>query len=774
MKRMRALEIVGAGMFFAMCGGAIAQDNAVPFLNQSLSPASIAPGSKTFTLTVNGSGFASSAVVNWNGSSRLTEVISSSQLKATIEASDVAKPQTAWITVTNSAPGGGTSNVIFFPVRDKSSSLGMAVSEPFAGATAVAIGDFNNDGKLDVAWTASNGLNVSLGNGNGTFQPPIVTSGFGGSLIQLVTGDFNGDGNLDLALGGDWGVTVLLGDGKGGFTESSYIDAFTGGNAGIGVADFNHDGRLDIYIAGWEGPYDEFEILTGNGDGTFGYSYGYVTGSPQGQGDFGILSGAPAVGDFNQDGYLDLAIGGYPNGNDGEIEIFLGNASGAFTQGTTISGVYAINVATADVNNDGKLDLITDYGCVLLGNGDGTFQSCNALPFSGEIGGIGDFTGNHILDVVNGIVGLESGVAVDLGAGNGTFSTDFTFLGPYIPGAVGDFNNDGRLDIVASSGFDGYLLLQTTVDLTPFSLGFGNQNVGTSSAAQTATLTNVGTSALEVGTISISGSGSKNFSQTNNCSSSLAAGASCTISVTFAPAAGGKFSASLGVSYKGTGSPQSVALSGTGVTPPTVTLLPTSLSYATQLFGTSSPAQTATLSNTGDQAVSISNIAVSGPFTETNNCPRSLGEFGACQIQIVFAPAGPGAASGTLSVTDNATGSPQQVALSGVGTVITLSPIAVNFGSQSVGTLSSAAPITLSNVGTTGVSITSIAITGADPRDFLEANNCGSTLAANSGCTIEVKFRPTAAGARSAAVSISDNGGASPQTVALSGTGTGN
>lgn len=760
-------------MLFAMCVGTAAQNNAVPFLTQSLNPASVAPGSKTFTLIVNGTGFASSAVVNWNGSARLTEVLSSNRLKATIDASDVAKPQTAWITVTNSAPGGGTSNVIFFPVRNESSSLGMAISEPFTGATAVAVGDFNNDGKLDVAWVTSGTLNTSLGNGDGTFQPPIANSA-PLSANYLLTGDFNGDGNLDLALGNDGGVTVLLGNGKGEFTESSRTDAFTGGNNGIGVGDFNHDGRLDIYIAGWEAGNDEFAILTGNGDGTFGWDCCYITGSMPNAGDFGVLSGAPAVGDFNRDGYLDLAIGGYPNGNDGEIEIFFGNASGGFIQGTTISGVYAINVATADVNNDGKLDLITDSGCVLLGNGDGTFQPCTALPAIGEVDGVGDFTGNHILDIASTDTYLPSEVAVSLGAGDGTFPTYFTFLGPTSglgAGAIGDFNNDGKLDVVTSGG---YLLIQTTVDLTPIALSFGNQNVGTSSAAQTATLTNVGTSSLAIGKIGITGSGSKNFGQTNNCSSILAAGASCTISVTFAPAAGGTFTASLRVSYKGTGSPQSVTLSGTGVTPPTVTLLPTSLTYTTQLVGTSSPARAATLTNTGDQSVAISNISISGPFTQTNNCAPSLGQFGTCQIQIVFTPTEPGTASGTLSVTDNATGSPQQVALRGVGTVITLSPTAINFGSQNIGTLSSAAPITLRNIGTTAVSITSIAITGTDPKDFLEANNCGSTLAANASCTIEVKFRPTATGARSAAVSITDNGGASPQTVALSGTGTQN
>jgi hypothetical protein len=768
MKPLSVLGIMRAAVLFSMCAVAAAQNNAVPFLTQSLNPASAAPGSKAFTLTVNGTGFASSAVVNWNGSTRLTEVISSSQLKATINASDVSKPQTAWITVTNSAPGGGTSNVIFFPVRGESASIGMAISQPFAGASAVVVGDFNNDGKLDVAWATEGTLNVSLGNGNGTFQPPITTSGF--ENPQLVTGDFNGDGNLDIVAAASDGFWVLLGNGDGTFTTSFTADPFDGGNDGIAVADFNQDGCLDILAGGWQLDEAFFRIYTGNCDGTFTGSLEYQTGVLGEQGS-GVTPGDPAIGDYNKDGHLDLAVGGYPNSAFGEIEIFLGGRGGYFSQSNTLA-VYSVNVTTADVDKDGKLDLITDSGCVLLGNGNGTFQPCIALPAGGEIDGIGDFTGNHRLDVASNEADVPPGVAINLGAGNGTFPSVVTFTGPtagHAPGAIGDFNNDGKLDVVTPTG---YLLLQTTVDLTPIALSFGNQNVGTSSAAQIATLTNVGASSLAIGKIGITGKGGKSFGQTNDCGSSLAAGASCTVSATFAPTFGGPVTASLEVSYKGAGSPETVALSGTGLKSPTVSLLPSSLSFTAQSIGTTSPAQTATLTNTGDQTVTISNLVVSGSFTESNNCPSSLGVSGQCQIQIVFTPTTSGTVGGVLSVTDDASGSPQQVSLSGVGTAITLLPTAVNFGSQNIGTSSPAAPITLSNIGTTAVGISSISITGADPRDFPEANNCGSALSGNASCTIEVRFRPTAAGARSAAVSITDSGGASPQTVPLSGTGT--
>ena len=116
--------------------------------------------------------------------------LSSSQLKATIDASDVSTAQTGWVTVTNPPPGGGTSNVVYLPVRKPSASVGMAISQPFPNATFVAAGDFNNDGKLDVGWYGNGGFNVSLGNGKGGFQAPILNTNVLGE--EFVVGDFNG------------------------------------------------------------------------------------------------------------------------------------------------------------------------------------------------------------------------------------------------------------------------------------------------------------------------------------------------------------------------------------------------------------------------------------------------------------------------------------------------------------------------------------------------------------------------------------------------------
>jgi hypothetical protein len=135
-------------------------------------------------------------------------------------------------------------------------------------------------------------------------------------------------------------------------------------------------------------------------------------------------------------------------------------------------------------------------------------------------------------------------------------------------------------------------------------------------------------------------------------------------------------------------------------------------------------------------------------------------------------PTAGGPASGKLSVTDDAKGSPQTADLNGTGTVVELQPIGVNFGDQKVGTKSQPVPVTLTNVGTAALSISQIAFTGADPGDFSQTNNCGNSVPAGSSCTIKVRFEPKAKGQRSANLAVTDDGGASPQTIPVVGTGT--
>jgi hypothetical protein len=196
------------------------------------------------------------------------------------------------------------------------------------------------------------------------------------------------------------------------------------------------------------------------------------------------------------------------------------------------------------------------------------------------------------------------------------------------------------------------------------------------------------------------------------------------------------------------------------------------LKFPLQLVGTTSSAQTATFTNTGSVVVNISKISITKAFAQTNNCPSSLRVGTDCQIHVSFKPTAKGITTGTLSVTDDATGSPQTVALSGTGTVVELSTIGINFGDQKVGTKSASVPAMLTNKGTTSLSISQITITGADAGDFSQTNNCGSSVPAGESCAIKVAFKPTATGQRSAKITITDDGGGSPQGIALSGTGT--
>jgi hypothetical protein len=736
---------------------ALAQSNPVPLIGQPLVPASRKPGSGAFTLTVNGTGFSSSSIVNWNGATRVTEFVSSSTIKAQIEAADVAKAGTASVTVTNPPPGGGTSNVVFLPIRKPASSVVLFPVSGFPAAAVNVVGDFNNDGRLDVAVGLTNAdgsgnIDVYLGKGNGSFTGPVVSNSVT-RVTSMVAADFNGDGKLDVAvLNGEGDITVFLGEGNGRFSQQQVFRSF---DSALVVGDFNRDGKLDLVGAG-----NQFvHIYLGKGDGAFGPSQTILTQTF-------LPFGNPAVGDFDGDGNLDLAV---PDGR-ATVHVLLGNGDGTFQNDVPYSTAFGgFSAVAADINGDGKLDIVTDGVSVLLGNGDGTFSSNGGVQLSsGSIANvnIGDFNGDGKLDaaVVEG-----TGIGLLLGNGDGTFQSPIDQLpaNGVTSLSMGDFNGDGSLDLVGE-----FLFLQIPVSLSPNTLNFGNQQVGTKSPPQPVTLQNVGGTALKINQISIGGTNSNDFTQTNNCPTSLPAGASCTIKVVFAPKAQTQDSASLDLRYQGVGSPQSVALSGTGTPAPTVSLTPSNLSFPTQVVGTTSPPQAATLTNTGSEAVTISNIRTSGPFSQTNNCPSSLPVGANCQIKVDFNPTAKGPASGKLSVTDDAQGSPQTVALSGIGTVVQLSPSGINFGDQKVGTKSTAVPVQLTNVGTTTLSISQITITGADAGDFAETNNCGTSVPAGGSCTIKIAFKPTAKGQRSANLAVSDDGGGSPQMVALAGTGT--
>ncbi len=310
------------------------------------------------------------------------------------------------------------------------------------------------------------------------------------------------------------------------------------------------------------------------------------------------------------------------------------------------------------------------------------------------------------------------------------------------------------------------------VSFSPTSLSFGSQTVSTTGPTQSITLTSTGNAALTISGIILAGANPGDFQQTNSCGSGLAAGSNCSITVSFTPSANGARSATVAISDNATGSPQSVGLSGTGiVSAPAAVLSPTSLTFASQAQGTTSASQVITLTNSGNAALSISAISASGDFAQSNNCGTSLAAGSHCAINVTFTPTAGGTRTGTISVTDNAGGSPQSATLTGTGAgsapSASLSATSLTYSGQLVGASSTAQPVKLTNAGNAALAISSITASG----DFSQTNTCGSSLAAGANCSISVTFKPSAGGSRTGSLSVTDNASPSTQSVSLFGTG---
>ncbi len=315
------------------------------------------------------------------------------------------------------------------------------------------------------------------------------------------------------------------------------------------------------------------------------------------------------------------------------------------------------------------------------------------------------------------------------------------------------------------------LAAQPSVGLNPSSLSFANQLVGSPSSPQQVTLTNTGNASLSITKIKISSGNSGDFSQTNNCGSSLKANASCTINVTFTPAKLGNLSSDLSITDNASGSPQLVPVSGVGAAP-AVTLSPANLTFSGVPIGSSSSPASITVTNSGTATLTIANIAASGDFSQTNTCSSPIGAGSTCTINVTFTPTEVWSRGGSIVLTDNAYQSPQQVAfllgMGNSGAAVKLSTKSLGYGSVPVGTTTSAKTVTLTNSGSAALNLNSIIASG----DYTQTNNCPASLNANSNCTINITFTPSATGARTGYLTFSDTDPSLLQSVALNGTGT--
>jgi hypothetical protein len=209
---------------------------------------------------------------------------------------------------------------------------------------------------------------------------------------------------------------------------------------------------------------------------------------------------------------------------------------------------------------------------------------------------------------------------------------------------------------------------------------------------------------------------------------------------------------------------------------PAVSLAPPSLTFGPQTINTTSPPQTATLTNTGAATLTLSSIGLTGAntsdFAESNNCDPTLAPNAYCQVSVTFTPLAAGNLSAAVSITDNAPGSPQVVSLAGKGTATlapaaTLSPLNVSFPNQ----YGPPQTVKLTSTGTATLVITNVAVSPADFGMVTTSTPCGSSLAAGAYCTIGISFDPTATGTRTGTLTVADNAPGSPQMVTLTGTG---
>jgi VCBS repeat protein/centrosomal CEP192-like protein len=527
-----------------------------------------------------------------------------------------------------------------------------------------------------VGTSAYGGIQALLGNGDGTFQPPVLYA-IPDYTYSVAIADFNHDGKPDLAVAawaGEGEIAILLGKGDGTFQPyQSYPAGQYPGQ--IAVADFNGDGNLDVATVRPDGP--GLSVLLGNGDGTFQPYVAYA---------LPVAPSALVTGDFNRDGHLDLAASGF-----GGISILLGNGDGTFQNPVVMAGSYsglAAALATADFNGDGILDLAvagTDGISVFLGKGDGAFKAPAVYPGGQNPLVIGDFNGDGKLDIAQlfSPSDYDGFTTISILRGNG----DGTFQPPVVSApqialqalALGDFYGVGRLNLVSSSytlspvSSSMVINSQTTALVSPGVLTYAPTLAGKIRGPETVTVTNSGTAPLNITEVSISGPNAAAFALTTDvCKGiTLPASEACTIGVSFSPSAAGPQTAFLNIADDAIGSPQRAGLAGNGTV---LCADPGQVLCGDTPVGTTGADHVVKITNISASKVAITSIGImgadKGDFYQYNTCGKSLNPKASCSVVVQFIPTKMGVRTADLVIKQGSVdgANPPAVPLSGTGT----------------------------------------------------------------------------------------------------------
>ena len=560
------------------------------------------------------------------------------------------------------------------------------------------------------------------------------------------------------------------------FPTKNPLQAALGGANDAFVAKLDPTGSALVYSTFLGGAMDDF----GNGIAVDSSVNAYVTGSTRstnfptaspfqanckscanGQGNAFVAKLSAAGSTLTYSTYL----GGSGNGTDGDFGngIAVDASNNAYVTGFTSSQDFplASSIQASLLPQTCTFDY---YGYTYT-------IPCSNTAFVTRLNPSGSaLLYSTYLGASGGNLEYGSGIAVD-GAGNAYVTGRATSNFLLTPGAI---------QLVSGGGDDTFVAKISPNDvpgfsLSSFSLSFQDEGIGGTTLSQQIFLANTGSLTLNITSIVPSG----DFAATNTCGSSLAGGASCTISVTFTPTAAGARTGTITITDSVASSPQKVTLTGNGVTGLAATVSPTSLSFGNQTQGTTSAAQSATLTNTGSGTLTITGFSFAGtnpsdftlPTTDCNQ-GQGLAVGASCAFNIAFAPQAVGNRSATLQILDNSAQSPRSVTLTGVGLApptVTLSAISLSFAAQVVGSTSQPQTITLTTSGSGTLASISISTTTSD---FGASNNCGNSVAGGATCTITVTFTPTAAGGRAGTLVIASNAANGTQMVSLSGPGT--